>query len=141
MECAPRDAKISCYAGMAYRQRWMAAQKRQQSAPSKTTTEDLFSAAICLERALWLHEKYRRHGISSDFEDNATTARLTLGEVYIQLERFGDAIRCLSSIDKPNSEEAEASVSEAMQQHISKLIAHCHEQQEAMPELSVAGAN
>ena len=152
-ECAPFDAKISCFTGTAYRQRYMFAQKNQREPPGQGFShardeDDLLRAASCLERALLLHENYRTHGISSDFEDNAITARLTLGEVYMQLERYGDAISCLSSIFESSSDETEkepSPSSEAMRQHIAMLIDHCHHQQqkdgndEHRTEILVAG--
>jgi len=128
---APYDAKISCYSGMAHRQRWMFAQKHQRMEVNLRDRKDLSTAAECLERALLLHERYRQHGISSDFEDNATTARLTLGEVYMQLERYDDANVFLSSIiENYSGHEAGNSVSEPMMQHINRLIDHCHKQQQ-----------
>lgn len=91
-----------------------------------------------------LHENYRNHGISSDFEDNVTTARPTLGGVYAQLESYGDAISCLSSIiensNAPSDDETEPSPSsEAMRRHIERLIAHFQQQQrDEKTELSLA---
>ena len=124
-ECAPFDAKISCYASMAYRQRWMLAQLQK---PEEQRGEDLEKAAIYLERALLLHENYRKHGISSDFDDNANTAKITLAEVYLQQKRYQSAMEFLSSI--LDHEEKEPSMSEAMRQHILKMSDHCNQQLE-----------
>ena len=117
--CAPFDAKISCYAGMAYRQRWMFSQKHD----TNLYQDDVDNAANCLERALSLHEHYCNHGISSDFGDNANTARITLAEVYLQQEQYNKASGFLSS-----TLAEEPSLSESMKQHVSKLIAECNQQ-------------
>ena len=110
---------------MAYRQRWMFA---QQQKPEEQIEEDLDRAEIYLERALLLHKNYRKHGISSDFDDNANTAKITLAEVYLQQKRYQSAMEFLSSILE--QEEKEPSMSEAMRQHILKMSNHCHEQLE-----------
>ena len=124
-DCAPFDAKISCYASMAYRQRWMFA---QQQKPDEQREEDIEIAASYLERALLLHKNYCKHGISSDFDDNANTAKITLAEVYLQQKRYHSAMEFLTSLH--SQEEKEPSMSEAMILHISKLSDHCHEQLE-----------
>ncbi len=119
--CAPFDAKISCYVGMAYRQRWMFAQQENNYEQDQS---DIENATEYLERALLLYENYCKHGISSDFDDNANTARITLGEVYLQQERYDTAVEFLTSAMK------EPSLNEPMRQHISKLIGHTREQLE-----------
>ena len=144
---APFDARISCYLGTAYRQRWMFAQRTHRmeflassSSPSSSfkssdpkddqqqqqQREELCKAMEFLQRALFLHERYREFGISSDFDDNATIAMLTLGEVLMQLERYDDAIRCLSKVEN-NSHAPKKDIGNAMRQHINSLIAHCKE--------------
>ena len=138
-ECAPFDAKISCYAGMAYRQRWMFA---QQHKPREQHIEDLDKAANCLVHALLLHKNYYQHGISSDFGDKVSTARITLAEVYLQQERYETALEFLSSTFR--EENTKSSFSEATRQHLSKLVDHCHQQlqrneiSEDKPEHSLA---
>jgi len=144
-ECAPFDARISCHLGTAYRQRWMFAQRTQKmellassSSPSSSPMssdpkddqqqegEELCKAIEFLQRALFLHQRYREYGISSDFDDNAALAMLTLGEVLMQLERYDDAIRCLSKVES-NSRAAKRDIGDVMRQHINSLIAHCKE--------------
>ena len=143
-ECAPFDANMNCCAGTARRQRWMFAQRTQRlQNGEEDEIGEVTGASGFLERALVLHEHYKRHGISSDFGDKkAAAARLTLGEIYAQLERYNDAVECLTRIiegfDSPGVDSDgggdDETVSEAMAKHVSGLIAHCQERARAREE-------
>ncbi|VEU45053.1 unnamed protein product [Pseudo-nitzschia multistriata] len=134
-EYAPFDARIQCHLGMAYRQRWMFAKRtnRTRDITGSDSSEngeqrELCKATESLRRALFLHDRYQRHGIASDFDDNVLVARLTLGEVLAQLERYSDAIQCLSKIES-HSLDADKPKDKAMAQHIAAVVAHCIEQE------------
>jgi len=147
-ELSSYDARVNFFAGLAYKQRLAFIKRTGQMDPQSTSMSDcsdseegkeLEETMRNLQRAVDLYGIYQNYGISSDFDSDIVMAILTLGEVYIQMDRYSDAIQCiaiLSSEDNLYMQRLEEDNVLRLKKRAQDLIEYCEDQLKNLERMS-----
>lgn len=127
-ECAPFDARIHCFAGMAYKRMldFKYNRKRTETSLEGLRPEDrmvLELSVECFQNAMYLHEKYQQHGITSDFD--VVMAIMSFSEVLTRLEKYEEAVGYIAMLQDYMKGIKEEELLEHVKKHTKELSGYC----------------